>query len=98
MNDLPPPKSKAEFDARIEAVVALFDCSVPSGFRTEKRNTLVGGAKKSQHRISAGGLAADLVPDHWPPDDDLLRALHALGLRFLVEDDHVHVQARKPGA
>jgi len=94
---LPPPAGKFEFLARIDVICAIFRCSVTSGNRTRKRNILVGGHENSQHLVAEGGLACDLVPDYWPPKNELLVALHQAGLRFLVESDHVHVQARKPG-
>lgn len=87
--------SKLEFFTKVDALCALYRCSVTSWWRTEARNAAVGGSPKSKH---LGGWAFDLVPDNPDKHDVLVDAAHALGLWAVNEGDHVHVQGRAPDA
>ena len=83
------------FLIKIYNICFKHQCSVTSWIRTTKRNTFVGGDKGSRHLI---GYAIDLVPDSWPKVDDLLlQDIKKYGLFYLIEKDHIHVQAIKPG-
>lgn len=65
--------------------------SVTSWFRTEKRNSLVGG-KPNSHHIS--GRAVDIVLDDEKEKDAFLQEASALGLVAINEYNHIHVQGR----
>jgi hypothetical protein len=77
------------FADKVLALCLIFDCSETSGFRTEKRNELVGGAPNSRHLV---GLGRDIVPDDPSRTDDVCQAARRLGLWVLVEGDHIHLQ------
>ena len=77
------------FSDKVLALCLIFDCSETSGFRTEKRNELVGGAPNSRHKV---GLGRDLVLDDLARTDEVVHAAEKLGLWVLVEGDHIHLQ------
>lgn len=76
------------FDDKVLALCLIYDCSETSGFRTEKRNVLVGGAPRSRHKDA---LARDIVPDDRDQTDEVVHAAERLGLWVLVESDHIHL-------
>lgn len=80
----------SEFNEKIMMICMKHNCSVTSGYRTEKRNRMVGGHPDSQHLL---GLAADIVPDDWDSADDIVFDCHRMGLIAIVEKTHVHIQA-----
>lgn len=96
MNELPAPENAWVAFERVRCPCALHGASMTSGSRTADRNAAVGGAPKSRHLISLGGLAWDLVPDDATPAKMIALAADAkmLGFWTLVEVDHVHIDAR----
>ena len=96
-NALPAPITLVEFAERIRCVCALYDCTVTSWCRTEDRNAAVGGADASKHRLATGSLAVDLVLDDASVKSEMLEGVKRLGMRWLDEGDHIHVQALPPG-
>ena len=77
------------FSDKVLALCLIYDCSETSGYRTEKRNALVGGADDSRHKEA---LAKDIVPDDRTIDHKIEHAAQKLGLWVLVESDHIHLQ------
>jgi hypothetical protein len=96
---LPPPDSMAEFIERIRCLCVLLRCSMTSGMRTSDRNTMVGGARRSKHLVSFGGLAVDLVPDDDSTETrtSVVTMAKQFGLWAVDEMDHVHIQGKEPG-
>ena len=84
--------SYSEFAFTMRILCELFDCSISSGIRSEKRNTLVGGVAGSRHMLKNGGKAVDLVPDDTSPQQmgRLVKACRTLGFYAQDEGDHVH--------
>lgn len=74
------------FAHAVDIVLDQFPGSVTSWYRTPKRNKLVGGAIDSKHLL---GLAVDVIFDNELPPAKFLRRL---GLRSLVEQDHIHIE------
>lgn len=68
---------------------AIFDASVTSYGRTQKRNADVGGVAQSPHRY---WVAADVVYDVPPTDASVSIHAHRLGLKVIRADDHDHLQ------
>lgn len=67
---------------------------IASGYRCQKKNKKVGGAKHSQHM---NGLAADLVVPGVSMRT-VAMAARKVGFSFVLnEGDHVHVDMRKKG-
>jgi hypothetical protein len=98
-NQLPPPASLCEFIQRVLCLCAIHDASVSSWVRSEGHNTYVGGSPNSAHRISRGAFAADVVLDmHGDPEkiSNLCQDAKKLGLRYLDEIDHIHLQGVAP--
>ena len=77
------------FSDKVLALCLIYDCSETSGFRTDMRNLLVGGAPDSRHKEA---LAKDIVPDDQKRTHEIEHAARKLGLWVLVESDHIHVQ------
>ena len=77
------------FSDKVLALCLIYDCSETSGFRTEKRNAIVGGAPNSRHMEA---LARDIVPDDPGLTDLICQSARRLGLWVLVESDHIHLQ------
>ncbi len=77
------------FSDKVLALCLIYDCSETSVFRTDMRNTAVGGAPNSRHKE---GLARDIVPDDLRQTDEVCQAARRLGLWVLVESDHIHLQ------
>ena len=75
----------------VQHLCLVFEGSVTSGRRTQKRNKLVGGVEHSLHLV---GLAADIVLDEPSKHGELLEACGRLGLRAIDEGDHIHVQVQ----
>ena len=80
-----------DFAGKIELLKELFPFSVTSWFRSKKRNAAVGGHPQSKHLT---GFAVDVVLDDPKDTPQFLRTVNALGLGFLEEDDHIHIQRR----
>ncbi len=95
---LPRPDSFAQYQERKLCLCALHDCSTTSGVRTAKRNKAKGGAKTSKHKLSLGGWADDLVPDHNTKQrrDSIVADARAFGLWAKDEGHHVHIQGKAP--
>ena len=62
-----------------------------SWYRTPERNRAVGGNSDSQHLF---GFAVDLVSSR---AEDVARLAQEIGLRPVLEFDHVHIQLFEPG-
>ncbi len=77
------------FADKVLALCLIYDCSETSGFRTDMRNTAVGGADDSRHKEA---LAKDIVPDDVRQTHEIKHAAQKLGLWVLVESDHIHLQ------
>ena len=77
------------FDDKVLALCLIYDCSETSGYRTDMRNTAVGGASDSRHKDA---LAKDIVADDQRQVHEIEHAARKLGLWVLVEDDHIHLQ------
>jgi hypothetical protein len=97
MTNLSRPVTKAEFLTRVDTLCVMHDCSVTSWWRTKTRNERVGGHPKSKHLT---GWGVDLVPDdhRWEKKHDIVKDAHTLGLWAVAEEDHVHVQGRRPAS
>lgn len=80
-----------DFAQAMLAYCAVFDGSVTSWIRTQRRNSAVGGMDLSYHMT---GLAADVVYDDGPPQIERVQRLASqLGLYVHREHDHDHVRA-----
>jgi hypothetical protein len=98
-NQLPPPASLCEFTQRLLCLCALHDASVSSWARSEGHNTYVGGAATSAHRLGRGAWGADVVLDRMGDPECVsafCRDAKKLGLRYLDETDHIHLQGLPP--
>ena len=73
------------------SICAIYDCSITSCYRTKERNKIVHGHPKSLHMQ---GLAIDIVPDDWENTEKITNAIKILGLHYLVEKTHIHIQSR----
>ena len=78
-----------EFIRKIFTLSHEFAFSISSWKRTEKRNRLVGGKPTSKHLI---WLAVDIVLDSLELKDFFFKRVKELGLKYLDEGDHIHVQ------
>lgn len=81
------------FMCKLGALEIPAGTSVSSWWRSVERNRRVGGHPNSQHLVA---LAVDLVV----PEGQLSlfqNQLRQLGLHFLIEADHVHVQYGSAG-
>ena len=86
--------SPGEFWTKVEALCAIYDASVTSGVRSEKRNAQVGGAPQSRHMLKYG-RAADLVPDDPEYLEEMVENAYRLGFDYAYYDEdkgHCHVQ------
>jgi hypothetical protein len=81
--------TRSEFLERVNSLHAQFQFSETSGWRTAKRNKMVGGMPTSKH---LNGFAVDCVLDDPAHANDFKVAIKAVGLSFLDEKDHIHVQ------
>ena len=93
------PKTPAEFDAACRYIVAACPyLSETSGYRSEARNSFVGGNPASKHLL---GMARDFVAPRTEQLQVAAEVAHELGLWFIVHDkgsgDHLHVQGLPPG-
>lgn len=82
-----------DFAGKIELLASIFPLSVTSWFRSKKRNAEVGGHARSSHLF---GLAVDVVLEDQEDKHYFLKTVKALGLGFLDEGDHIHIQRRSP--
>ena len=78
----------------IRVICVLYDGSVTSWGRTEKRNGRVGGVPQSWHLWSRGALAYDLAFDSDEQKREAFIALERLGYEVLMYDSHLHVEPR----
>lgn len=78
-----------EFWDKIDYLCLNYGGSITSGRRTARHNKAVGGADHSHHVY---GFAADIVLDDMITVEPFWHAVKAVGLHFLVEGDHIHVQ------
>jgi hypothetical protein len=90
-----PAGTPEAFAQRVCLLCRNHGISITSWWRTPFRNELVGGKPGSQHLI---GMAVDLVLDPAIDQRDLLSLIRQLGLHYLEEGDHIHVQAWPAGA
>lgn len=70
---------------------------ISSGYRCTKLNTLIGGAKDSQHRL---GLAVDFICPGRGTPKEICQVLQASGLKFdqmICEGTWVHLSLAIPG-
>ena len=82
-----------DFHQTLMALSARFRFRTTSGYRCKEFNEQVGGAAMSQHQF---WLAADVVLWDTAERADFCLQAKRLGLSFLIEDDHIHLQANKP--
>ena len=76
----------------VEKILELrkqFDFSVTSWIRSAERNHDVGGKTNSKHLL---GLGLDTVLEKAENKESFFTAIKNLGLRFLDEGDHIHIQ------
>lgn len=78
-----------DFYGRVLSYCLLLRASTTSTFRTVRHNQDVGGVPHSAHLL---GLAADVVYDDAPPEEERREWADRLGLWLLVEADHDHLQ------
>ena len=99
MSDHRQPMTPAEFDAACRELKRRCPwLSETSGWRSEARNTRVGGNPQSKHMI---GMARDFAAESPEGHTQALPVAHGLGLWGMVHDvgsgDHLHVQGLPPG-
>ena len=82
-----------QFHEVIMALSARFRFRETSGYRCKEFNTEVGGAQMSQHQF---WLARDIVLFDQAERAEFCLQARRMGLSFLIEDDHIHLQANKP--
>lgn len=82
-----------QFLETLMALSARFRFRVTSSYRCKEFNEQVGGATMSQHQF---WLAADVVLWDTAERADFCLQAKRLGLSFLIEDDHIHLQSSKP--
>jgi hypothetical protein len=78
------------FAHQISDLSARYELSVTSWWRSAKHNAAVGGAPTSLH---VKGLAVDVVLDPGEDKAEFLQSVHDVGLHYLDEGDHIHIQA-----
>ena len=86
------PFKVTSFYANLVSLANSFDFSITSSLRSATHNSAVGGLPKSKHLRF---LAVDCVLDN--PTSDGINFKHevnSLGLAWLDEGDHIHVQVR----
>lgn len=83
-----------EFHAALRAYCFRTHASITSSLRTEKHNQAVRGHIRSAHLLD---LAADVVYDLPVLLEVRQETATRLGLALVVEDDHDHLQAPRPG-
>lgn len=83
------PLSRVEFYMSILCICVAHSASMTSGYRTDKRNHLVGGVVNSKHRDA---YAFDLVPDEPAKAEGIVEDARRLGYDAINEGDHVHIE------
>lgn len=83
--------SLSDFYVLIFALCKIFGGSTTSGIRSVKRNASVGGVIDSKHLT---GFGVDIVLDDPKSAPAFKAAVRAVGLAWLDEGDHFHVQTR----
>ena len=81
--------TRIEFILRINELHDEFEFSETSSWRTVLHNKAVGGKPTSKHLF---GLAVDCVLDNAKDAPAFKLAVKKVGLKFLDEGDHIHVQ------
>lgn len=82
----------AKFAATIITLKTRFRFSVTSWFRTDSRNSAVGGQPNSTHLY---GLGIDVILDDLSDLVDFRTAAARFDLSVLDERDHLHLQPAK---
>jgi len=83
---------RAPFLENVYILGLKYGASVTSWFRSDIHNTAVGGVAHSAHRF---GLGVDLVfdtPRTSERDAIFVEDARRLGIRVIVEGDHLHLQ------
>ena len=83
------PVKVSLFASKIAELRNHFVFSVTSWIRSPERNADVGGLPTSKHLT---GLGIDIVPEDPHQKNDLFALIKTLGLHFLDEGDHIHIQ------
>lgn len=83
--------SIADFALLIFALCKTFNGSVTSWIRTIKRDKAVGGVTITRRHTT--GKAVDIVLDDPRQNPAFVAAAIAMGLRAVIESDHIHVEA-----
>lgn len=83
------PLSRSEFYVSVLALCIAYNASMTSGFRTEKRNQIVGGDPKSKH---LQGYGIDVIPDSPADAEALIEHAKSMGYDAVNEGDHVHIE------
>jgi hypothetical protein len=82
----------------VRRILGEYPIHISSGYRCPKLNTLIGGARDSQHRL---GLAVDFTcPEHGSPKE-ICQTLLAAGLKFdqlIYEGTWVHLSLAATGS
>ena len=78
-----------DFCTKILCLKSLFDFSVTSWIRSQKRNEAVGGKDDSLHLV---GLACDVVLEDPSQADALIYSCKRLGLVAIKYVDCIHIQ------
>lgn len=78
-----------EFYEKILVICRKCNCSVISGYRTEKHNKAVGGVERSLHLV---GYACDLEPDDDASLPDIEYWAKRMGLSVKLYASSAHVQ------
>jgi len=83
--------SAIEFLQLILTLKVRYKFSVTSWIRSPKRNRAKGGSSNSRHLL---GLAVDVVLDNKSDKYQFKKECTRLGLKWLDEGDHIHVQTQ----
>lgn len=81
--------TKSEFYDKVNSSLDLYPGSITSGRRSRLRNAEVGGHPRSLHLC---GLAFDVVLDDHSDSAGFAIMCERLGLKVVLEKDHIHVQ------
>lgn len=81
--------SVGEFASRVALLALRYQLSATSWGRSVSRNEQVGGVPRSLHLV---WLGVDLVSDRAIDNTAVALTAKQLGLRVLIEADHLHVE------
>lgn len=88
----------AELMEEVRQLLGQHPINISSGYRCNKLNTLIGGAKNSAHTI---GLAVDFICPGYGTPKEICQTLLASGLQFdqmICEGTWVHLAVAAPAS